>query len=137
VAVSRLDRSAGHATFLQRQRTDQGKRYVLVSAFAVVPQPFTVAAAVVLLSPAPELHGLTHRELQVLGLLVDGWPNPRMAAALSITARTVAAHIEHILVKLDAGTRTGAAVRALRNGLYVPQWPPPPACAAAVSPLAG
>jgi DNA-binding CsgD family transcriptional regulator len=32
----------------------------------------------------------------------------------------VAAHVEHILAKLSAPTRTLAAVRALRLGLYVP-----------------
>ncbi len=76
--------------------------------------------AVVLLSPPGELHGLTPRELEILGLLVEGWPNRRIAAALFITPRTVATHVEHILIKLDAPTRTLAVVRALRLGLYVP-----------------
>ena len=34
--------------------------------------------------------------------------------------RTVAAHLEHVLAKLEAPTRTLAAVRAERDGLYVP-----------------
>jgi hypothetical protein len=29
--------------------------------------------------------------------------------------------VEHVLAKLGAGTRTRAAVRALREGLYVPR----------------
>jgi hypothetical protein len=32
----------------------------------------------------------------------------------------VAAHLEHILVKLGVQTRTAAAVRAEREGLFVP-----------------
>jgi DNA-binding NarL/FixJ family response regulator len=32
----------------------------------------------------------------------------------------VAAHVEHILAKLHAGSRTLAAVRAERAGLFVP-----------------
>jgi DNA-binding NarL/FixJ family response regulator len=59
-------------------------------------------------------------ELVVLGLLVDGRSNREIACALVVALRTVAAHIEHILVKLVTPTRTLAAVRAEEAGLYVP-----------------
>jgi DNA-binding NarL/FixJ family response regulator len=75
---------------------------------------------VVLVSPADDLNGLTPRELEVLGLLVDGRSNGEIARALVVAQRTVAAHIEHILVKLVTPTRTLAAVRAERAGPYVP-----------------
>ena len=52
---------------------------------------------------------------------LDGWQNNQMAGALFITERTVAAHVEHVMAKLDTATRTRAAVRALRQGLYVPR----------------
>jgi DNA-binding CsgD family transcriptional regulator len=84
-------------------------------------QPSRSAAVVVLVSPPGDLYGLTPRELELLGLVVDGWPNQRIAPAMFITERTVAAHIEHVLAKLSAPTRTLAAVRAFRLGLYVPQ----------------
>jgi DNA-binding NarL/FixJ family response regulator len=87
------------------------------SSTSLAPQ---YVIAVVLLSPPGDLYGLTDRELEILGLLVQGWPNRRIAAALFIAQRTVAAHLEHILPKLGAPTRTLAAVRALRLGLYVP-----------------
>jgi DNA-binding CsgD family transcriptional regulator len=77
-------------------------------------------AGVVLVSPAEDLDGLTPRELEVLGLLVDGRSNREIACALVVAQRTVAAHIEHILVKLGTPTRTLAAVRAERTGRYVP-----------------
>lgn len=77
--------------------------------------------AVVLVSPPGDLRGLTQRELEILGLIVEGWPNHRIAAALVVAQRTVNAHLEHILAKLGAATRTLAAVRALRFGLYVPR----------------
>jgi DNA-binding CsgD family transcriptional regulator len=76
--------------------------------------------AVALLSPATDLHGLTPRELEVLGLLVEGCSNREIARRLVVAPRTVAAHLEHVLVKLGAPTRTHAAVRAERDGLYVP-----------------
>jgi DNA-binding NarL/FixJ family response regulator len=70
-----------------------------------------------------DLRGLTPRELEVLGLLIDGCSNQQIARALVVAPRTVAAHLEHILVKLGAPTRTLAAVRAEREGLYVPLSP--------------
>jgi DNA-binding CsgD family transcriptional regulator len=79
----------------------------------------------VVLSPATDLRGLTPRELEVLGLLIDGCSNQQIARALVVAPRTVAAHLEHILAKFDAPTRTLAAVRAEREGLYVPLVPPP------------
>ena len=77
----------------------------------------------VVLAPSGELHGLTPRELQVLGFVVEGRSNQQIAHALVVSPRTVATHLEHVLVKLDSSSRTLAAVRAQRKGLYVP--PPP------------
>ena len=74
----------------------------------------------VLVVPHVECHGLTRRELEVLGLIVDGCSNQQIARRLTVTPRTVAAHVEHILHKLDVPTRTLAAVQAEREGCYVP-----------------
>jgi DNA-binding CsgD family transcriptional regulator len=76
--------------------------------------------AVVVLSPCGDVQGLTHRELEVLGLLIAGRHNAEAAQALGVTHRTIATHIEHVLTKLDADTRALAAVRAQRRGLYIP-----------------
>jgi DNA-binding CsgD family transcriptional regulator len=77
----------------------------------------------VLMTPSADCRGLTPRELQVLGLVVEGRSNQQIATLLTVAPRTVAAHVEHILHKLDAPTRTQAAVRAEREGCHVP--PPP------------
>jgi DNA-binding NarL/FixJ family response regulator len=53
--------------------------------------------------------------------VIDGCSNHELARVLVVAQRTVAAHVEHILVKLRAPTRTLAAVRAERQGLYVPR----------------
>ena len=82
-----------------------------------------VLTAVAVLSPASGLHGLTPRELEVLGLLVEGCSNQEIARTLVVAPRTAAAHLEHVLAKLGAPTRTLAAVRAEREGLYVPALP--------------
>lgn len=100
-----------------RHAPDGHARVTVLSGTDDVPGVWTGMA---LLSPADELRGLTPRELEVLGLLVAGCTNQEIAQVLLISPRTVAAHMEHILHKLEAPSRTLAAVRALRAGLYVP-----------------
>jgi DNA-binding CsgD family transcriptional regulator len=75
----------------------------------------------VLVSPAPDLRGLSHRALQVLGLLVEDWPDERIARALGTTTKDVADSIHHSRFLLAAPSRTGLAVRALREGLFLPR----------------
>jgi DNA-binding CsgD family transcriptional regulator len=94
--------------------------HVRVSVVAAPENVSPGLRAVALLSPATDLHGLTPRELEVLGLLVEGCSNQEIARRLVVAPRTVAAHVEHVLVKLGTPTRTRAAVRAERDGLYVP-----------------
>ena len=53
---------------------------------------------------------LTERETDVLRLMADGRSNKEIARALYITPHTVKAHITRILHKLDAESRTKAAV---------------------------
>jgi DNA-binding CsgD family transcriptional regulator len=98
--------------------------HVRVTALACTADAPAAVTGMVLLSPPGEIHGLTPRELQVLGHVVDGCSNAEIARALVVAPRTVAAHIEHILVKMDAPSRTLAAVRAEREGVYVPPVPP-------------
>ncbi len=61
--------------------------------------------------------GLTERELEVLGLIVDGLTNPEIAKKLFITRATAKAHVHSILQKLYVDDRTQAAVTAMREGL--------------------
>jgi DNA-binding CsgD family transcriptional regulator len=94
--------------------------HVRITALAAPEDAPPWVIAVALLSPATELHCLTPRELEVLGLVVEGCSNQEIARTLVVAPRTVAAHLEHVLAKLAAPTRTLAAVRAEREGLYVP-----------------
>jgi HD-GYP domain-containing protein (c-di-GMP phosphodiesterase class II) len=61
--------------------------------------------------------GLTPREMEVLGLLSRGLSSTEMAAALSISAKTVRNHLEHLYLKIGVTNRTGAMLFALRHGL--------------------
>jgi DNA-binding NarL/FixJ family response regulator len=67
-------------------------------------------------APAEEL---TSRELEVLQLLAEGLPNKTIAHRLEISEHTVKFHVNAILGKLDAQSRTEAVVRATRLGLIL------------------
>ena len=62
-------------------------------------------------------YGLTFRELTVLHLVVAGKSDKHIGAELSISPLTAQKHTSNILAKMSAGSRTEAAVRALREGL--------------------
>jgi DNA-binding NarL/FixJ family response regulator len=68
---------------------------------------------------APELIrlGLTSRESEVLGLIVDGLSNGQIAERLFITRKTASVHVSNILAKLGVATRLEAAAMAHRMGL--------------------
>jgi DNA-binding CsgD family transcriptional regulator len=121
IACRRLSDGLPYSSFLWPLSgvltADGYARITVVAAPEDVP-PALIGMALV--SPAPDLHGLTPRELEVLGLVIDGCSNQEIAGTLVVAPRTVAAHIEHLFIKLDVSTRTAAAVRAEREGLYVP-----------------
>jgi DNA-binding NarL/FixJ family response regulator len=60
---------------------------------------------------------LTAREREVLELLARGMPNKAIALRLSLSEKTVKAHVSAILRKLDVTDRTQAALRAVRERL--------------------
>ena len=68
----------------------------------------------------PELlEPLTPREEDVLALLADGLTNRAIAHQLAISENTVKFHVQSLLGKLDAQSRTDAVMRATRLGLLI------------------
>ena len=65
-------------------------------------------------SPRSEL---SDRELEVLKLIANGNDNAEIAAALTISPKTVKNHISNILMKLQIENRIQAAVYAVRSGI--------------------
>lgn len=63
----------------------------------------------------PHLH---QRELEVLKLTAKGLSNKEIASALSISVRTVQAHLVNIFTKLGVKSRTEAVIHALREGWF-------------------
>jgi DNA-binding CsgD family transcriptional regulator len=127
VAVARAAIEEGHVyTSFLWPLGDDVAEHVRVTALAGTEDSPVTVSGMVLLSRPGAMHGLTPRELEVLGYVINGCSNGEIARALVVAQRTVAAHIEHILAKLEAPSRTLAAVRAEREGLYVPPAPRPP-----------
>lgn len=121
VARSFLQAGRPFATFLwPRGGRHAPLGHTRVSVMAGDQQGPTGVLGVVVLSLPGKHRGLTPRELEVLGLLLEGMSNAQIADRLVLAPRTVASHLEHILRKLETATRTQAAVRADREGLYVP-----------------
>jgi NarL family two-component system response regulator YdfI len=60
---------------------------------------------------------LTPREMEVLYLLAEGLSNKEIARRLGISDHTVKTHVDAILSKLDAHSRTEAVTRAARLGV--------------------
>jgi DNA-binding NarL/FixJ family response regulator len=63
---------------------------------------------------------LTPREREVLGLIGRGMANKVIARELSLSEKTVKAHVSSILAKLGVTDRTQAALYAVRAGLVAP-----------------
>jgi DNA-binding NarL/FixJ family response regulator len=70
----------------------------------------------------PPIHlveALTPRESEVLQLLAEGLPNKTIARRLEISEHTVKFHVNAIMSKLGAQSRTEAVVRATQLGLIL------------------
>ena len=67
----------------------------------------------------PPLEALTPRELEVLQLVAEGLSNKAIAHHLNISDHTVKFHVNAIMSKLEAQSRTEAVVRATRLGLLL------------------
>jgi two-component system nitrate/nitrite response regulator NarL len=67
----------------------------------------------------PPAEDLTPREVEVLQLLAQGLTNKAIAQRLAISDHTVKFHVNAIMTKLNAQSRTEAVVRASRLGLIL------------------
>ena len=61
--------------------------------------------------------GLTNREAEVLRLVASGRSNKDIAAALSLSERTVARHLSNIFTKTGVTSRSAATAYAFEHGL--------------------
>ena len=85
--------------------------------FAALGAAPDVAAVDGLSTPSRDRHGLSAREVEVLGLLAGGLSNKEIGRRLVISEHTVARHLQNIYAKLDVGSRTAASAFAFEHGL--------------------
>jgi DNA-binding NarL/FixJ family response regulator len=71
--------------------------------------------------PEEPAHPLTDRELEVLRAAAQGLTNYDIAQQLSVSVRTVEAHLTHVYNKLGVSSRTEAVVHAMRQGWIPPE----------------
>ncbi|MFB9237161.1 GAF domain-containing protein [Plantactinospora siamensis] len=125
--VARHELAGGHrhAVFHWPAGPDDPDHLLRVTAFAGAEAPARVAAVLVL-APAGDLAALTRPELELLGQLVAGHADDGLAALADLAGRPRAElrdAVANLRDKLGATSRTGLALRAAREGLYIP-WHP-------------
>ena len=84
-----------------------------LAEFAAIVRPKALGSVV----PEAEVGALTKREREILVLLSQGLTNKEIAQRLVLSVRTVDAHVEHVLAKLNVSSRTRAVAAAVRSGL--------------------
>jgi DNA-binding NarL/FixJ family response regulator len=67
----------------------------------------------------PLVEALTPREIEVLGMMVEGWGNREISSRLGISEHTVKFHVASIMGKLNASSRTEAVTSGIRHGLIM------------------
>ena len=111
---------------------------LLLGADDYVAKPFNVGefrarvGRLLTRATAPKLqlqeHGeaanLSARELQVLTLLAAGRSQDEIARELFISPKTVATHLQHVLVKLNVHNRAQAVAAAYRRQILAPSSEP-------------
>src|SRR5215469_4855207 len=78
---------------------------MVVRSFMEEPKP----------AEAPATSQLSAREMEILALVAEGFPNKEIASRLFISTGTVRTHLMHIFEKLHVRCRTEAAAKYLRS----------------------
>jgi DNA-binding CsgD family transcriptional regulator len=101
-------------TLASTSQVDRRPHSDLVAARRVVEMRVyghSLCVAVAGEGPTPPTTALTKRQREVSTLIREGLQNREIAARLGISVHTVRRHVEALLKRLDAPTRSSAAVR--------------------------
>ena len=115
--TSRLFRRGVHAILPRDAAADQIVAALYAASVGLIAIPVEASALLGPAEPDSEIENLTPREMETLEMLAEGISNKQIAARLHISEHTAKFHVNSILGKLGAGTRTEAVMRGLRSGL--------------------
>lgn len=115
--TSRLIRWGIHAVLPRDAAREQIVAALHAVSAGLVAVPAHTSGSLVSAEVEYEVESLTPREMEALEMLAEGLSNKEIAARLQISAHTAKFHVNSILGKLGAGTRTEAVIRGLRSGL--------------------
>ena len=107
----------GDALIRALRRAMRGESVVSEEMTGKLVAAYRDAAAPAQAPPVSPLQRLSPRELEILRGIANGDSNKEIARALGIAETTVKIHVQHVLRKLDVGSRVQAAVLATNHGL--------------------
>jgi ATP/maltotriose-dependent transcriptional regulator MalT len=118
LALAELHRARGNREATQAALDTAREILVPLGAAPALARADALAAKLALVRPATgHPDGLTAREVDVLRLVAGGGSNREIAAALSVSERTVGRHLENLYRKIAARNRADATAYALRHNL--------------------
>ena len=95
---------------------DPRVRATLLAAASAAPPTEPGSAPPAWAGPLPEPpDGLTHREVEILGLMAQGLTNPEIAERLFLSNHTIKTHINRIFAKTGSRDRVAAVGYAQRH----------------------
>jgi hypothetical protein len=124
VAADRLDRGEVHVSFLWPTVGGAGPAHGLLRVTVIsCAREVDHLRASVILSAVDDPPALSHTDLRVVGALVEGWPVPRIAAAVGLTTAAVEERVRRVSAIIGAVSVPALVFRALREGMYIPVTP--------------
>jgi two-component system, NarL family, nitrate/nitrite response regulator NarL len=113
----RLFRWGVHAVLPHDAPAEQIVAALHAASAGLITIPVEASSLITPAASESEAESLTPREMETLEMLAEGLSNKEIAARLHISEHTAKFHVNSILGKLGAGTRTEAVMRGLRSGL--------------------
>ncbi|MGX7676955.1 hypothetical protein [Plantactinospora sp. DSM 117369] len=125
VALHQATHCGGSASFLwpvcvAGEERDDRSGLLQVAVLGCPTAPPSVAGVLVLSPLSGGRSVLTRRELVVVGLLLEGWSDRRIAVGLDLPVGTVTETVARVVAGLDAPDRHTALLRAARRGWFIP-----------------
>jgi DNA-binding NarL/FixJ family response regulator len=113
----RMLRLGVHVILPREAAAEQIVAALYAASAGLIAVPAESSSLIVPAAAESLVENLTPREMETLEMLAEGLSNKQIAARLSISEHTAKFHVNSILGKLDAATRTEAVMRGIRTGL--------------------